>query len=84
MNARQDWVRTGVLITGVGFVLWVMVVHLVVVTFCTNPARYVSAVLLAVGSGAVATGLGLPAEWIGVAATAGFVESLRIRLERFP
>jgi len=83
VTARQDWVRTGARITGAGFVLWVMAVHLAVITFCANPVRYVSAVLLAVGSGAVAIGLGLPAPWIALAAAGGAVESLAFRLERF-
>jgi len=79
VRVRQNWVRTGAFVA----LVWAMVVHLAVITFCANPVRYVSAVLLAVGSGAVAIGLGLPAPWIALAAAGGAVESLAFRLERF-
>jgi hypothetical protein len=79
VRVRQDWVRTGAFVA----LVWAMVVHLAVITFCANPVRYVSAVLLAVGSGAVATGLGLPAPWIALAVVSGFADSLVVRLERF-
>lgn len=79
VTAHQYWVRTGAYVA----LVWAMVVHLAVITFCANPVRYVSAVLLAVGFGAVATGLGLPAPWIALAVVGGFADSLVVRLERF-
>jgi len=79
VNARQDWVRTGAYVA----LVWTMVAHLAVITFCANPARYVSAVLLAAASGAIAVGLGMPAPWVACAAAFGFAESFVTRLERF-
>lgn len=79
MNARQDWVRTGAYVA----LVWAMVVHLAVVTLCASPARYVSAVLLAGATGAIAVGLGMPAPWVGCAVAFGFAESLVTRMERF-
>jgi len=79
VTARQDWVRTGAYVA----LVWSMVVHLAVITFCANPARYVSAVLLAAAAGAFAVGLGMSALWVACAAAFGFAESLATRMERF-
>jgi len=79
VTARQDWARTGAYVA----LVWSMVVHLAVITFCANPARYMSAVLLAGAAGAIAVGLGMPAPWIACAAAFGFAESLVTRIERF-
>jgi len=83
VTGRQDWVRTGVLITGAGFALWVMLVHLTVVTFCAAPVRYMSAALFATAAGAVAAGLEMPAPLCVYVAGAGFASHLAIRAERY-